>query len=133
MGKSKPVSVKLPASIDKKTLKKYKRQRVRWGFSDYDCMDLDFYLCAIIPNAIEQLLSFKHGYSDSLWMLDTKEVKKGLTPEEYDAELRWYVQKFRDTVRSVHYGTSFDEISKADEMTVPLFEWLGHNIHTLWD
>lgn len=134
----------LGLSLDKKWLKKrlirkYRKQRAKHGFSDYDCFNLNDYLLQLIPAALERLASFKNSYPVYLWMYETQEEKHDVTFEEYQADLNKVASEIRRADRLLEHLGSDDikewEAEEQEGMRIILqcFAWIGHNITTLWD
>jgi len=126
-------NLELPAYIEKTKRKKYKRQRERYGFSDYDCWDLDHYLLELIPSAIERLVEFSHSYSQRLWMFDTMTIRCDLSADEYKAELLKVAAELRKAHKLTDNAMTKEDMDKGKELLLHCFIWLGHNIGTLWD
>lgn len=121
--------MKIPKSFGKKRIKKFKRQRANRCFSDYDCWDLDDFLLELIPNAIDHLAAMKHSYSPRLWMYETGE-EKDIDADEYSQELKLIASEFR---KGAMMMDTFDDYEEGNRIILRCFEWLGHNIGTLWD
>lgn len=134
----------LGLSLDKKWLKKrlirkYRKQRAKHGFSDFDCFDLGDYLLRLIPAALERLASFKNSYPECFWMYETQEEKHDVTFDEYQTEMHKVASELRRADRLLEHLGSGDikewEAEEQEGMRIILrcFEWLGHNIAALWD
>ena len=125
--------------LSKRLARKYKGQRVRRGFSDFDCFDLGDYLLKLIPAALERLASFKNSYPVCFWMYETQEEKWGVTFEEYQADLHKVASELRRADRLLeHLGPGDIKELEAEEqegirIMLQCFAWIGHNIKTLWD
>lgn len=111
--------------------KRWKKQRVRWGFSVRDLWNMDNWLCHVIPDALDKMMDIKHGFP-ACW-----EEKGG--SEAYEAYVRQIAADIRkaneltglvpdDDTRS--YAERMDE---ANKLIQSAFARLASVIWGLWD
>ena len=124
------MEIPIPEHLGKKYIKKYEKQRKKRGFSDYDAFDTGDYIMDLIPMMIDRLCEFKHTYSPVMWMYETKEVRKDLTEKEYYDELKLVADKLRGCHPWDDWRYDAQELEATRQRC---FEWLGHNIMSLWD
>lgn len=121
----------LPKIRPEYMMKKWRSQRLRRGFSDYDVWNMDYYLLCIIPGMLRVLAKNSIGYAGYFWSYDRREMTENDSFEAYKAELLRVADEF-DRYRSLHYDEP-ERQEDGKQVRLRLFEWVGHNLPTLWD
>ena len=121
----------LPKIRPKYTMKKWRSQRLRRGFSDYDVLNVDYYLLCVIPGMLRVLAENSMGYTGYFWSYDRREMTENDSFEAYKAELLRVADEF-DRYRSLHYYEP-ERQEDGEQARLRLFEWLGYNLPMLWD
>lgn len=111
--------------------KKWKRQRIRKGFSDRDLWNMDAWLCNVIPDALDRLAKRKEGDCPSGW--------------HSSAEYICYIKSIAADIRKAYQlnsvyldeNVSIEKVRKnkaeSDSLMQSAFSRLASIIWTLWD
>lgn len=113
-----------------KNYKRWKKQRVRQGFSTRDLWNMDNWLCNVIPDALDKLMEIKCGYP-AYW--DDKGGKESY--EEYVKQIAADIRKANSLTDLVsddnrNYTERMDE---ANRLIQSAFARLASIIWGLWD
>lgn len=100
---------------------KWKQQRLERGFSDYDLLDFDNFLLAILPAALDKLAK-KDTYPD--FMFTTLEAYRRYIKRIAD-DLRW-------AEKMTNEDASRDSMAEATGILYGAFSRLSQIFWTLW-
>jgi hypothetical protein len=116
---------------------KYAYQRVRYGYSDPDWWNGDWYLSGVIAGIMEKIVNEGHGVANSYADEDkpfTTDVD--IMVERRDAEWNKYIAIFREYSK---HGPAHDQKWKEDfggvldEDMQDALQWLSKHFQELWD
>lgn len=99
----------------------WKRQRIERGFSDYDLLDFDNFLLAILPPALDKLAE-KDTYPDYMFT----------TLEAYQRYIKRIANDLREANKMTNENASRDSIAEATGILYGAFSRLSQIFWTLW-
>ena len=110
-------------------------QRVRYGYSDRDWWNGDFYLAGVIAGIMEDIVNKGHGVATSYAYGDL-ETPVDIMVERRDAEWIKYIAIFREYSK---HGPAFDQEwvddfgGVLDKDMQDALQWLSKHFQDLWD
>lgn len=111
--------------------KRWKKQRVRWGFATRDLWNMDNWLCHVIPDALDKLMEIKCGYP-AYW--DDKGGKEAY--EEYVKQIAADIRKANELTNTIcnRDNKSYTErMDEANRLIQSAFARLASIIWGLWN
>ena len=100
---------------------KWKQQRLERGFSDYDLLDFDNFLLAILPAALDKLAE-KYTYPDFMFT----------TLEAYQRYIKHIADDLRWANKITNEDASRDSMTEATGILYGAFSRLSQIFWTLW-
>ena len=110
-------------------------QRARYGFSDRDWWNGDWYLSGVIAGIMEKIVKYGHGVATSYAYGDL-ETPVDIMVERRDAEWNKYIAIFREYSK---HGPAIDQEwadrfgGVLDKDMQDALQWLSKHFQELWD
>jgi hypothetical protein len=110
-------------------------QRIRYGFSDRDWWNGDFYLAGVIAGIMEDIVNKGHGVATSYAYGDWETPIEAMV-ESRDAEFNKYIAIFREYSKN---GPAIDQEwvdnfgGVLDKDMQDALQWLSQHFQELWD
>ena len=128
-----PEVLKVPKDLEPKRLKRIKRQRAKRGWSDWDFIDGDSYLLAIIACMADHYIE-SPTYPGFFYDFDTGDIIHSPAPSLWKAQL----EKVGTACRALLAEECGEflangKIEAVEALRMKVFTWLGHNLGLLWD
>ena len=113
---------------------KWAYQRIRYGYSDRDWWNGDFYLAGVVAGIMEKIVNKGHGVATSYG--DNWETPIEIMVERRDADWKKYIEIFREYSKrgpalNQEWKDNFGGV--LDEDMQDALQWLSKHFQELWD
>jgi len=119
----------------KRRKKKWKRQRISRGFSDWDCWDLDYFLCNLLATSLRHYAMHTIGYSSAVASTFEEYQERILRLADMFEEMANWEETHNPTEEDIENGFNWykEDSAKLDALTKKAFAELGEVFWSLWD
>lgn len=110
-------------------------QRARYGYSDRDWWNGDFYLAGVIAGIMEDIVNKGHGVATSYAYGDWETPIEAMV-ESRDAEFNKYIAIFREYSKNgpaIDQGWVENFGGVLDEDMQDALQWLSQHFQEMWD